>query len=125
VPALPKPPGRPQSSAISAEALAAKVDQFLSSRGFKGAAAATSVLAGADVAPVPATPTAGPSSPLSSSSATNSEPVSFVCEDDVRAAIRDGRRIVIGEKTIVTPSARDLGEPARVFVEAGWPPSGR
>jgi hypothetical protein len=44
-----------------------------------------------------------------------------VCEDDVRAAIRSGRKIVVGEKTIVTPSARDLGEAQKVFVQAGWP----
>jgi hypothetical protein len=34
--------------------------------------------------------------------------VDFVCEDDVRTAIRDKRKIYIGPKTIVTPSARDL-----------------
>jgi acetaldehyde dehydrogenase (acetylating) len=32
--------------------------------------------------------------------------VEFVCEDDVRQAIRLGRKIVIGERTIVTPAAR-------------------
>ena len=44
-------------------------------------------------------------------------PVPFVCEDDVRTAIRESRRIVIGERTIVTPAARDLAEPHGVFVE--------
>lgn len=34
--------------------------------------------------------------------------VEFVCEDDVRKAVRDSRKIFIGPKTIVTPSARDL-----------------
>jgi hypothetical protein len=48
-------------------------------------------------------------------------PVEFVCEDDVRQAVRQGRRIVIGERTIVTPAARDLGEQHRIFVQAGWP----
>jgi hypothetical protein len=28
---------------------------------------------------------------------------------------------VIGEKTIVTPSARDLGESQKVFIQAAWP----
>jgi acetaldehyde dehydrogenase (acetylating) len=37
-------------------------------------------------------------------------PVPFVCEDDVRSAIREARSIVIGPRTIVTPAARDLGE---------------
>jgi hypothetical protein len=44
-----------------------------------------------------------------------------VCEDDVRAAIRAGRKILIGERTIVTPAARDLGDAQKVFVQAGWP----
>jgi hypothetical protein len=29
--------------------------------------------------------------------------------------------ITIGDKTIVTPAARDLGEASKVFVAAGWP----
>ena len=32
----------------------------------------------------------------------------FVCESDVREAARENRKIYIGSKTIVTPSARDL-----------------
>jgi hypothetical protein len=28
---------------------------------------------------------------------------------------------VIGEKTIITPSARDLGDAQKVFIQAGWP----
>ena len=42
-------------------------------------------------------------------------------EEDVRAAIRAGRKVLIGERTILTPSARDLGETQKVFVQAGWP----
>jgi hypothetical protein len=49
------------------------------------------------------------------------KPVGFVCEDDVKQAIREGRKIVIGERTIVTPSARDLAAPNRVFVQTTWP----
>ena len=45
----------------------------------------------------------------------------FVCEDDVRQAVRQGRKIVIGERTIVTPAARDLAEQHHVFVQAAWP----
>jgi acetaldehyde dehydrogenase (acetylating) len=47
--------------------------------------------------------------------------VAFVCEEDVRMALKASRKIVIGERTIVTPSARDLGEAQRVFVLASWP----
>jgi hypothetical protein len=35
--------------------------------------------------------------------------------------MRQSRKIVIGERTIVTPAARDLGEQHRVFVQAQWP----
>jgi hypothetical protein len=33
----------------------------------------------------------------------------------VRSAVKAGTKIVIGEKTIVTPAARDAGEAAKVF----------
>jgi acetaldehyde dehydrogenase (acetylating) len=45
----------------------------------------------------------------------------FVCEADVAEALKTGRKIVIGERSIVTPSARDLGEARKVFVQATWP----
>jgi acetaldehyde dehydrogenase (acetylating) len=47
--------------------------------------------------------------------------VEFVCEEDVKQAIRIGRKIVIGERTIVTPAARDLAQAHRIFVSAAWP----
>lgn len=43
-------------------------------------------------------------------------PVDFVSEDDVRQAIQKGEKIYVGPRTIITPSARDLGEPREVFV---------
>ncbi|MGH9430796.1 MAG: aldehyde dehydrogenase family protein [Terriglobia bacterium] len=43
-------------------------------------------------------------------------PVDFVSEEDVRIALRNGAKIYTGPKTIITPSARDLGNPAEVFV---------
>ena len=42
----------------------------------------------------------------------------FVCEEDVRQALRAGLKIVLDSRTIVTPAARDLGEEKRVFVDA-------
>jgi len=42
--------------------------------------------------------------------------VDFVCEDDVRRAIAESRKIFIGPKTIVTPSARDLAGPGDILV---------
>ena len=43
------------------------------------------------------------------------EPVDFVSETDVRAAIEKGNKIYINSKTILTPAARDLGEEKEVF----------
>ena len=47
-------------------------------------------------------------------------PVPFVCEDDVRNAVKRGEKIVVGEKTIITPAARDAGEQARIFIWQGY-----
>ena len=41
--------------------------------------------------------------------------VDFVSEDDVRRAVENGEKIYISKKTILTPSARDLGEEKEVF----------
>jgi ethanolamine utilization cobalamin adenosyltransferase len=48
-------------------------------------------------------------------------PRDFICEDDVREALKSGKTILVGDRTIVTPSARELGESKKVFVHAGWP----
>ncbi len=48
-------------------------------------------------------------------------PVEFVCEADVRAALATSRKIAVGARTIVTPSARDLAEEHDVFVFATGP----
>jgi acetaldehyde dehydrogenase (acetylating) len=48
-------------------------------------------------------------------------PVEFVCEADVRAAVSTGRKIIVGDRTIVTPSARDAAEAHDVFVFATRP----
>jgi acetaldehyde dehydrogenase (acetylating) len=109
---LPKAPATPSPKAITAEALTAKVDQFLASRGYRPA----------DTEPSAPATTPGPAA---SSAPAALAPAAFVCEDDVRTALKEGRQILIGEKTIITPSARDLGEASRIFREAGWPGASR
>jgi hypothetical protein len=42
-------------------------------------------------------------------------PVPFVSEADVRLAVSEKRCIPVDSRTIITPSARDLGEEHRVF----------
>jgi acetaldehyde dehydrogenase (acetylating) len=66
----------------------------------------------------------GPAAPMPAAAPApeTSAPVDFVCEDDVRQAILRKSRIVIADRTIVTPSARELGEAHGVLVQASWPP---
>jgi acetaldehyde dehydrogenase (acetylating) len=101
---LPKAPVAPASKAITAQALAARIDTFLASRGYK--------------------PPDSESIPVSQDGGTSpraDNPAEFICEDDVRAALRSGRKLLVGERTIITPAARDLGESEKVFQHAGWP----
>ena len=92
---LPSAPARPASAGISVEALSRRVDEFLSSRGYKGDGPVTD--------------------PGRSGAQPDSPPLDFVCEDDVRRAIQAGRKLIVSERAIVTPAARDLGEQHRVF----------
>jgi len=94
---LPQAPARelPQPG-IQADALARQIDQFLDSRGFRS--------------PVPDR----------SPSSSQTRPMDFVSEEDVRRAIRAGRKLVVAERAIITPAARDLGEQHQVFTVAPW-----
>lgn len=49
---------------------------------------------------------------------SNRTPVDFVSETDVRSAIDKGEKIYITSKTILTPSARDLGNEKDIFASA-------
>ena len=50
-------------------------------------------------------------------SANGHQTVDFVSEDDVRRAIQKGEKIYINAKTIITPAARDIGDPAEIFAK--------
>jgi acetaldehyde dehydrogenase (acetylating) len=95
----------PTGTGISTAALGRRVDAFLGSRGYR--------------------PPAGPDSrgpePHPGPAATpNQTPLEFVCEEDVRLALQAGRKLVVSERAIVTPAARDLGDEHRVFSVAPW-----
>jgi acetaldehyde dehydrogenase (acetylating) len=47
-------------------------------------------------------------------------PLEFVCEEDVRQAIQAGRKLLISERAIVTPAARDLAEEHRILTFPNW-----
>ncbi len=42
--------------------------------------------------------------------------VEFVSEDDVRTAVNNDKKIYVGKNTIITPSAKDLGQEKEIFV---------
>jgi acetaldehyde dehydrogenase (acetylating) len=101
--ALPSAPARPaEPVGVRADVLMQRIDQFLGSRGFKS---------GAD---------ASPSSAPRVAVDTAAKPLEFVCEEDVRLAIKAGKKLVVAERAIVTPAARDLGEQHKVFSVAPW-----
>jgi len=100
---LPKVPAASAPKTISAQALAARIDTFLASRGYKP-------------------PEGDLTTSQDDGTATRADnPAEFIFEDDVRAALRSGRKLLVGERTIITPAARDLGESEKVFQHAGWP----
>ena len=110
--ALPQAPRPVASEPVTGEALSRRIDRFLAARG----------VVPESPAPAPA-PTPIPSVPPVESSPGRDggrEPAAFVCEEDVRLAARAGRKILIGDRTIVTPAARDAGESQRVFEYAEW-----
>jgi acetaldehyde dehydrogenase (acetylating) len=107
-PPLPKAPPSPEAEPVSAATLASRIDQFLASRGVARPGEPPAGSSRARPQPQPA----GPAPP-------SERPVPFVCEDDVRMANREGRTILVNERTIITPAARDAGEAAKVFVWEG------
>lgn len=101
------PRGTPASAApipVTRHEVSSVVDQLLSQRGYSAA-------------PRVASPPPQPPSPPPPSNPPNPPaPVSFVCEDDVRLALRKGEKIYVNPKSIVTPAARDLGTDKDVLV---------
>ena len=96
---------RPSGSGLDPGVLVRRIDEFLASRGIA-----------ADLPAAPAAATgSGSSGDLVGSCP---RPAEFVCEEDVRQALRSGQKILLDSRTIVTPAARDLGEEKRVFVDA-------
>ena len=108
-PAFPKPATQnPQP--MNRAAVAALVERFLTERQPQSTKAIT---------PLPAlNPPPEPPAPPAPPPAPKPQPVPFVCEDDVRQAVNKGAKIYINAKTILTPSARDLGTEKNIFLNA-------
>jgi acetaldehyde dehydrogenase (acetylating) len=121
---------------IGRQEIAAIVDRFLAGRPTPPAPepAADPIEAGsmyagpATAAPPPSPrpqPQAGnggagarPAAPATEPAPNGRKAIDFVSEDDVRRAIQKGEKIYVGPRTIITPAARDMGEPAEVFAKA-------
>ena len=108
-----RPAGAPK---VSRDEIAAIVDRFLANRQPEPASA-----------PLPSPPAQAAPPPVSrpiqatapTEGASNGRKAAeFVSEDDVKRAIQKGEKIYVGPKTIITPSARDIGDPAEVFARA-------
>jgi acetaldehyde dehydrogenase (acetylating) len=97
------------ASPVNRSEIVAAVERYLARRGVTGNASTAA-------SPNPSTPVPAP--PASEKALPTAAPavVDFVCEDDVRQAVRQSRKIFIGPKTIVTPSARDLAGPHDILV---------
>ena len=110
---------------LDAATLSSRIDGFLASRGI---GKDTVVVLGTPTPPTAraATEPTGPPPPSSEPVAlpgppddslqNAGTPVDFVCEDDVRQAMRAQRRIALAPRAIVTPAARELGDANGVFV---------
>jgi len=97
-PAAARPAPQPVASVLANPADEV-VERFLASR--SQSPAASSPAPPAQTCPVPPPAPTPPAPPV--------EVVPFVSEADVRKAMRDGKKIFISSKTIVTPAARDMG----------------
>lgn len=112
-PPLLRPPAAAPPEGVRRETLARRIDAFLATRGYTPASDA----------PPPASPRIGGDGAKTAAPPTAQTPAAdFICEEDVRAALAAGRTLLVGERTIVTPAARDLGEARRAFSYEGWRP---
>jgi len=104
---------------VSREEIASIVDRFLANRQPEPSPLPAS--APPRIEPPRADGGNGSSSRVSATppaSSNGRQTADFVSEDDVKRAIQKGEKIYIGPKTIITPSARDIGDPAEVFAKA-------
>jgi acetaldehyde dehydrogenase (acetylating) len=136
-PAVSMPQARPQPAApapaiaggkIDRQEIAAIVDRFLAGKQIETPPAPASPLPKPEIEAEAGSMYTGPSvkvtepvskpAPAPSPSTNgNKAAVDFVSEDDVKRAIQKGDKIYINSKTIITPAARDIGEPAEVFAK--------
>jgi hypothetical protein len=106
---------------IDRQEIAAIVDRFLAGKRTEPSPsplpAIESEAGSMYTAPAPPPPPAPRENKPVTPSNNGAKAVEFVSEDDVRRAIQKGEKIYINGKTIITPAARDMGEPSEVFAK--------
>lgn len=112
------PPQQPRRAPVKREEIAAIVDSFLSKK-----LKETPKPEPTPVAPQPPQAVESPVRTIihelrpPSENGAKPTPLDFVSEDDVRLAVREGKKIYVTAKTIITPAARDLGEEKDIFAK--------
>jgi acetaldehyde dehydrogenase (acetylating) len=104
----------PVQSSVTAP-IAERVSQFLDRRGFAAPRADTSHESGREPKPSPTEEGEIPTGSVEKEPETV-HALDFISEDDVRRAMEQDRKLPVGPKTVITPSARDLGNANSVFI---------
>ncbi|MCU1290288.1 MAG: adhE [Acidobacteria bacterium] len=122
----PQTPGGGDKSA-KREAIAAIVDKFLSGKLNENQKSSGAVEAPKETAAPKPEIANSPVSPVktiihelkpeNSGNGAKPKAVDFVSEDDVKRALENGEKIYVTAKTIITPSARDLGDEKDIFAK--------
>jgi acetaldehyde dehydrogenase (acetylating) len=107
----PNPSTMPQSD--PGEAITAIVDRFISARRRTPEIKEPAKEIVKEPVKEPAPPV--PPVPVDKIETNGHRAVDFVCEADVKQALASGEKIYVTAKTIITPAARELGEPREVF----------
>jgi hypothetical protein len=119
-PVVESPSVAPKRVPVKREEIAAIVDSFLSKK------MAETPEPAPVRAPEPVVVNPEPVSPVktiihelrpTSENGAKPVPLDFVSEDDVRRAVNEGKKVYITAKTIITPSARDLGDEKDIFAK--------
>jgi acetaldehyde dehydrogenase (acetylating) len=97
------------SRGVARENLEEKISSFLERRGLPSPVARLEGAAPAGAA-APSRPSPSPPPPPAAVA------LDFVSEGDVRSALSDGRKLPVGPATVITPSARELGNDNNVFL---------
>ncbi len=115
---LPVQANAPQVGVAASASLEERVSRFLSARGLVDSGERSAPVSPSDEASFDGETTR--SAPGSDATrelpAQHVRPMEFVSEEDVRAALSEGRKLPVASATVITPSARDIGNEHNIFL---------